>query len=328
MEKILGVYHKIDLDGWFSAAILMYYYYNIESKNVIVNMNGVEVLKQNEPTLILDLHGYNYNDQIDENFFDNYDQVFVMDVSFKNVLMEYLAKKLGKKFHYIDHHAPKILSVSEFIDFKNISSTVNTANTPADRKAACELTWEHLFGDNWDLPTIVKNISDFDCFRHKSFSKEESLATLEFQYGAGYFIHNPLEAYRYLLYSEDEAHNLHEIRYHGKIIYSDLKDQARQLYKNKSDLVVYDISGNAYKACITNKMRLNFSNFDIDYHKDGYDVQLCFHFSKGTWYFSVYNENGKVDCASIAYKYGGGGHKGAAGFVMTSIDSFLSNLLL
>jgi nanoRNase/pAp phosphatase (c-di-AMP/oligoRNAs hydrolase) len=32
------------------------------------------------------------------------------------------------------------------------------------------------------------------------------------------------------------------------------------------------------------------------------------------WNFSLYNDNGKVDCSVIAKSFGGGGNNGAAGF--------------
>lgn len=68
-----------------------------------------------------------------------------------------------------------------------------------------------------------------------------------------------------------------------------------------------------------NKERFNPINFGIDYHKDGYDGAACFHRTKdGNWAFSLYNDNGLVDCSLIAKQYGGGGHKGASGFIAGS----------
>ena len=63
-----------------------------------------------------------------------------------------------------------------------------------------------------------------------------------------------------------------------------------------------------------NKERFNPINFGIDYHKDGYEGCACFHYANGMWNFSLYNDNGEVDCSQIAKQFGGGGHKGAAGF--------------
>src|SRR5665811_1044860 len=52
----------------------------------------------------------------------------------------------------------------------------------------------------------------------------------------------------------------------------------------------------------------------IDYHKDGYDGFACCWYQKGKWMYSLYNDNGKVDCSDICKSRGGGGHKGASGF--------------
>lgn len=75
--------------------------------------------------------------------------------------------------------------------------------------------------------------------------------------------------------------------------------------------------------CI-NKERFNPINFKIDYHKDGYDGAACFHYANGMWNFSLYNDNGLVDCSVIAKQYGGGGHKGASGFKVNNIEEFLN----
>lgn len=47
---------------------------------------------------------------------------------------------------------------------------------------------------------------------------------------------------------------------------------------------------------------------------DGYDGCACFHYGNGMWNFSLYNDNGKVDCSQIAKQFGGGGHFSASGF--------------
>lgn len=85
------------------------------------------------------------------------------------------------------------------------------------------------------------------------------------------------------------------------------------------------INRNLKFICI-NKERFNPINFGIDYHKDGYDGCACFHYADGVWNFSLYNDNGEVDCSSIAKQYGGGGHKGAAGFRISDIREILGNV--
>ena len=63
----------------------------------------------------------------------------------------------------------------------------------------------------------------------------------------------------------------------------------------------------------------------IDYHKDGYDGCACFHYANGMWNFSLYNDNGEVDCSVIAKQFGGGGHKGASGFRIDDITKIINN---
>ena len=77
-----------------------------------------------------------------------------------------------------------------------------------------------------------------------------------------------------------------------------------------------------YFVCI-NKERFNPINFGIDYHYEAYDGAACFHYANGKWNWSLYNNNGLVDCSVIAKQFGGGGHKGAAGFVLEDINEFL-----
>ena len=72
---------------------------------------------------------------------------------------------------------------------------------------------------------------------------------------------------------------------------------------------------NLRKFICINKERFNPINFNIDYHSEGYDGAACFYRTKdGKWSFSLYNDNGKVDCSVIAKSFGGGGHFSASGF--------------
>ena len=77
-----------------------------------------------------------------------------------------------------------------------------------------------------------------------------------------------------------------------------------------------------YKFICINKERFNPINFGIDYHAEGYDGAACFHYDgvAKLWRFSLYNDNGLVDCSQIAKQFGGGGHKGAAGFVTNDLN--------
>lgn len=162
----------------------------------------------------------------------------------------------------------------------------------------------------------------------KKLSEEQKV--LEFQYGARQCISNYEEAYKYLMQSFDPLNpDIENISYHGALIYEYLCTEAKQTYKNGFPILfehprpdVKDMPGDNYtcfemvKFICINKERFNPINFGINYHEDGYDGCACFHRrSDGKWAFSLYNDNGLVDCSMIAKQFGGGGHKGAAGFV-------------
>ena len=84
-----------------------------------------------------------------------------------------------------------------------------------------------------------------------------------------------------------------------------------------------DIYPKQYKFICINKERFNPINFGIKYHDDGYDGAACFHYANGEWNFSLYNDNGKVDCSAICKQFGGGGHKGASGFRVKDISKII-----
>lgn len=164
--------------------------------------------------------------------------------------------------------------------------------------------------------------------------QDEEQKVLEFQYGARQCITDYETAYDYLVRSLDDKlyqsgqyfdNVLNQIYDSGKAIYKYLCTDARQSYKNGfeiefdypvADAEIYGTDNTKLKFICINKERFNPINFGINYHEDGYDGCACFHRrSDGKWAFSLYNDNGLVDCSVIAKQFGGGGHKGAAGFV-------------
>jgi hypothetical protein len=56
-----------------------------------------------------------------------------------------------------------------------------------------------------------------------------------------------------------------------------------------------------------------FKSLDKD-GKFGYPIYMPFYFNGEYFSVSLYTDNPDIDVSKIALKYGGGGHKGAAGF--------------
>ena len=342
MSKIACVYHSIDLDGFMSAAIVKHWFSTInkEQEVHIVNYNyfsDLDIKNINKDNLLVFI-GYNYGKHIPD--LSEYDRVIMCDISFPKEEMVKLFNKLKDNFIWIDHHISAIKDNTEIntnkVEYFGLRDT---------KYAACELTWQYFFSNPIEkfgeleeqnpIPEIVRLLGRYDCFGHKGTDEEQKV--LEFQYGARQCISNYEEAYKYLLQSLGIIKTLNvnpiEYRIHEKgiAIYQYLCTEAKQAYENGFPITLKCSSASIYQPggqsvcshkwkfdflCI-NKERFNPINFGIDYHKNGYDGCACFHYANGMINFSLYNDNGKVDCSQIAKQFGGGGHKGAAGFRIT-----------
>ena len=302
--KTACVYHSRDLDGWMSAAIVKHY---------CISQRVAEEV---------DFIGYDYGQTIPD--LSGYNKVIMCDISFPAKEMEYL----GEKLIWIDHHISAILD-SESMGY---DMTIGSRNT---KFSACELTWVYFFPDD-RMPELVRLLGRYDCFGHKGTSEEKLV--LEFQYGARQMITNYEDAYETLMLTDydwkSNAHILHILN-SGVIIYKYLCTEAKQSYKNGFEVIFenpsIDFSSRTdiklhpkYKFILVNKERFNPINFGIDYHADGYDGAGCFHYANGKWNFSLYNDNELVDCSQIAKRFGGGGHRGAAGFLLDEIHPILN----
>ena len=289
------------------------------------NITGQSQREYNQISFI----GYNYGQPILD--LSGYDKVIMCDVSFPKDIMYLEANCSNRKLIWIDHHVSAI-NDSKIDKFYQYDKTEGLRNT---KFAACELTWKYFFPDK-EMPEIVRLLGRYDCFGHKGTNEEQKV--LEFQYGARNYITNYKDAYKYLqMYfdreiNKDENNELiNSIWTIGSNIYSYLCTEAKQVYKNGFPIrfVIPHpeyIGEGQYKIvkfiCI-NKERFNPINFGINYHKDEYDGAACFYFDGNTYNFSLYNDNGEVDCSQIAKQYGGGGHRGAAGFRIKDLSEIL-----
>lgn len=310
--KTACIYHSIDLDGWMSAAIVKHWF-NKQQESYI----NSPVFKDTDINMTLDFLGFNYGNPIPDLL--QYDRVIMCDISFPAGIMLNLLNTLHENFIWIDHHISAINSnkgVHGGFD-KNFNGLQDTSF------AACELTWKYFF-PNESMPEIVRLLGRYDRFGHKGTNEEQKV--LEFQYGARQVITNYQEAYSCLTNALPNT-LINDIHNEGVTIYKYLCQDAKQSYKNGFvvwfDDKVQTSAGNTYKFICINKERFNPINFGIDYHKDGYDGAACFYFDGKQYNFSLYNDNGLVDCSAIAKQFGGGGHKGAAGFRLSQ-DQFMS----
>lgn len=368
--KIVCIYHSIDLDGWMSAAIVKHWHFTKPNEKIKSGYQGTTI-----PIDDIDFIGYNYGQPIPDlleydkvimcdisfpkeemwklynKFHKNFiwidhhisaikdithwegNKPIVFEEGIRDI--EFAACELTWKYFFPDKTMPEIVRLLGRYDcfgHKFTKEDSNRLDTLCDVRDNSVTEQRHLYQE--ELDNLIKK-------------KNEEQKVLEFQYGARQCITNYEEAYNYLINTVEVFHindiekydkntkYLSVIQEQGKMIYSYLCTEAKQVYKNgfevqfqentKVDINDYpEIDGIKFRKFICiNKERFNPINFGIDYHKDGYDGCACFHYADGMWNFSLYNDNGLVDCSIIAKQFGGGGHKGAAGFKVNDINRII-----
>lgn len=277
---MICIYHNRDLDGWMSAAIVKLWHPNTE------------------------LIGWDYGMPIPDLSFK---EVIMVDISFPVDVMKANCNRLV----WIDHHKSAILAWQD-VELADLEDRFTIPGLRSSDFAACELTWKYFFPEK-GIPEIVHLLGRYDCFGHKG--TDEELKVLQFQYAARAYMSTPKDCLDYLkadigeMEYSAEVRSLDELLIVGEGIYEYLCTEAQQIYERR-----FDVDFDGLKFGCVNQCRFNPINFGIQYHKDGYDGFACFHYQKGQWIYSLYNDNGQVDCSEICKKRGGGGHKGAAGF--------------
>ena len=236
--------------------------------------------------------GVDYNDHVCS--IKNNEKVFVVDFSFSKDEMLYLHR--AGQLTWIDHHKSAIEKMKDYDDELEGLREIG--------KAGCELTWQWLFPEREDMPLAVFLLGRYDVWDHKDEH------TLPFQYGVRQFdntlpdnkIWEDLLGYQPFI--------IDEIIRNGKLILAYEKSQNAKYAASMS----YEAEFESYRAIIMNKAFANSQAFDSVYDPEKHDIMILYGVKPGEFKYSIYCTKPDIDVSEIAKKYGGGGHKGAAGF--------------
>jgi len=279
LRKIVGFYHRGDLDGVSSGATM------------------AKMFKDQDLTLI----GVEYGDTINETeLTKDADLVYVCDYTFEP-FDRMLKLNKEKNLIWIDHHKTSLQHVELYPDikFKGILGD----NT----KSAAQLAWEYFF-PNIEVPYAIKQISLFDTWQH-NFADD----ILNFYYGIETkCLMNPKAEIWEKLFEPRQTLELEvSIEEIGQLIrnYNTMKEAA---YAKDH---AFETEFEGYKAIVINIGFAGSMKFDAVYDDEKHDIMVAFsRRANHKWKFSVYTKKNNIDCSAICKKYGGGGHKGAAGF--------------
>ena len=290
-------YHSADLDGKCSAAIVNYFVPDV------------------------DLYPFNYGDEFPWDKAQG-NVVFMVDISLPANDMARLAQESQHLF-WIDHHKT---AIDEILPNKDLPMTTFCFVG----FAACELTWmffEHHYNkaaasnvldikNEWveAVPLAIKLLGHYDVWNKTDIELWDDYI-LPFQYGMRNTDNSPHNIDLWYPLLLNNLPTCSEITENGKAILSYQRKQNERVVKSLSfEGHVTALEG--MRAICCNQGLSNSQLFDAVWDPEKHDIMVTFVWKPKhrKWLYSLYSTKEDVDCGAIAKKYGGGGHKGAAGF--------------
>lgn len=313
--KHLIIYHRVDLDGVFSAAIVETFLKRYRLGDKYVHF-GIQYGDKLSTAMYKDL----------KEVYD-FDKLWILDFSFSN--MQQLLKDLeenGKYVEWIDHH------VSAIESSKSLKYGFRTPGVREIGKAALELTYEYLFGPmpdderKDDMKTITL-LSAYDVWDKNRFDWEEEV--MPYQYGmrarVGLSVEKACDLFEEFMTTNSTKRSLEIVKTRdiGKSLLNYIDGENKSLIAENYRKGKID----GHDASFVNSFRFNSDVFKSLPKKEIGEFMVCFNINKNYGVrFGVYAvENG--DSQEIAKKFGGGGHKGAAGFVLSVADKRFEGFL-
>lgn len=288
-----AIYHSRNLDGYCSGAII----------------------KKKYPDAIL--IGFDYGQGIEKllGLIPEMCSIIMADVSLPMPDMLTLLDYSGD-LTWIDHHASAIKDYNAFT-WPDYAETRFKA-VLEDGISACEGTWKYLFPDE-QLPIPVMYLGEYDTWRNQN-QEHWDQNIMPFQFGMRLDTDSADRFPQYLLESNYEkvAHDIYDIK---KVGFAILRYQHSQ--NNISMRGSFEIDFMGHVAICCNAGGFNSQAFDSVYDPEKHDIMMPFKFNGKSWTFSMYTTKDNVDCSVLAKQMGGGGHKKAAGFQVTTLPGFI-----
>jgi len=258
------------------------------------------------------MYQIDYSDEFPFKMIKRGDTVYMVDFSiepFSDML------KLNKLCNliWIDHH-PTAIKASEEHDIK----------IEGIRKvgiSGCELTWIYLTekatpnfsGLNaFSMPLAVRLLGRYDVW-DLNFSPE----VLPFQEGMKLYTPKEVEPssplWKTLLKGGD---NIQPIIENGKKLLKYRKSQDEKYAKKFSFEGIFE----GLKAIFVNRGLANSLLLESVFNPKKHDIMVVFcMLPDKRWTVNLYSDIPKINCGEIAFKYGGGGHDRAAGFITNDL---------
>lgn len=231
------------------------------------------------------------------------EDIFIVDFSLP--VEDMLTINELAKLHWIDHHKTAIDATNKKYFSPRGGKLLN------NDFAACELTWKYLNKEK-DMPLAVYLLGRYDIWKH-----DEDSRALPFQYAlrAKNTIPDKVSFWKNLLAKREVDDLVKE----GKLILEYQSKQNKILCNNSFESTI-----NGYKAICINDVLGNSITFESVYNPEIHQLMIKFYLANKKWNVSLYSTHDDINCGKLAQKFGGGGHRQAAGFKCTDLpfDTF------
>lgn len=317
--KVFIISHD-DLDGIGSSAIA-YQYFKIYRK---YEANNFVFYNINYTIMIKDILG-RYDIKED-------DIILFLDYSFSNnENLEYLINLIeaGSNILWIDHHKTSLdllaNKLQDYLRYSNFRHVIDVSHCAT--YLVYELFMNELYGRECDhyIPEFIQYINSHDLWLHNKPCTEE------FVYGIGACLSTPMTFIKHITGNKYTNIFKPSFTIYDKMVINNIIGNGTAIKKYLESMYTKQVEDKAFEIKINDRiiekqysgLALNGTGNSLVFGDkiNEYDFVCLFSYYGDKWRYSIYSAKDDVDCSDIAYKLGhfdglgGGGHKGAAGFV-------------
>lgn len=243
-----------------------------------------------------ELLGLNHDMEIPYDIIAQHDKIVVCDFALPVDFMFELSEKID--FTWIDHHA----SVIDQYNAEVLKGKKEIKGVRRVGQAAIELCWQYFYPD-CPVPLGVELLAKNDLFD----LRDPRVRPFEFAMQS-FGVNSPDDKIWTELF--ENRLNIEAMIEEGKRILSWINVRNYRLVRS----MAFEAEVDGLK-CICANMPQGYSSFyDSLENREYYDVMINFYMNrKRKWNLSFYSSKKEVDVSRLAAKFGGGGHRGAAG---------------
>lgn len=296
----MKIFHHNDMDGYGAASLVVFEYMKdktiLEDYKKIIEESCIELTHDHE------------KDKEKFNTIEDGELVFIVDYSFGINTKEWLDNILKKteKIVWIDHHKTSLELVEKYPEYKDIKGLLFNGISGT---ALTYIYFTHCKFN--ECPLYIKLISDYDCW-----TNEMQPSTDYFK--LGYDAQSDKFEFLFKLYQEYKFKEYGDIYSSaieaGKIIKSYI-DSDNEYYRKQY----------GYESETEDGVKIFCVNKDTNSWIFGdlikkYPAVCNYAFNGKKYVYSFYSDQySDFDCAEYCTRHGGGGHKGAAGFMCSEL---------